>query len=556
VEDEAAARFEGGDNSFVADLELLRGGAIIIEDESGSVLGKLPPLEQILAFAAPAGIASVAGTQSQQALVALAQDAVLDKNWHEAARRWDACITCFGAKPHWLSNRAHALFEAGRLAEAEREYLSMAQTFPHLSTGMVGLARLAQRRSDWPAAVANWTYCLENFGGAYSTHWVVAKAHALRELGRLSEAERLVREFSDKRPDNGTLSAERMKLTLEHARRTGQLNARREELCEEIGARFPEGSGTDALIESMRLFTKLGEYDKARQRLMVAAPMVSAPGEIEILFRAASELVEPGSRGPVWEQLLAAARGRSVELELRLLLALERFAPFARTFDAARESLRGNANLELLTRFRARLGKPRSEVFAEHKVFGIGLSRTGTRSLARALQVLGFQAAHWTNPLTFQIIGPTDIYLFDAALDIAVAQDFEKLYYQYPNARFVWTHRPLEGWLTSVERHYQYWHRANGIAGLRQELENGVVAFGLSRAPIEFGLYLNAGDFGAAYETFERRVRSFFRDKPPEKLLVLDIFAGEGWNELCRFLDASVPIVPFPYCNKGLPVLT
>lgn len=547
LDDPAATRFEGGDNSFVLDLDVLRTGEVMILDEDGSVIGKLPPLDRIMALAGM----SAAPEPTSRALTAWARDAVLEEDWPEAVERWTACIAEFGEKPHWLTNRARALLEAGRPAEAEREYILLAERFPEMPNGMVGLARLAQDRKDWSGAVSLWTQCLEKFSDERAPQWMAAKAAALRQLGLFADAEELLRELAERHPDDGKFAKARIRASIEHAHHAGRSSVRHDEICEQIETHFPADAGNGELIEGMQLFSRLGDYERARRRLLLAVPRAASRQEIEILFRAVGELVETGSRGPLWERLLAAARPLSAELELRLLLAHERFAEFERRFDETRDGLAGHDNLDLLARVRTRLGKQRGEGFAEPKVFGIGLSRTGTQSLTQALRIVGIDAAHWTNPLTYQLIGATDVYLFGACTDISVAQDFEKLYYQYPNARFVWTRRPLDGWMPSVTRHYEFWHRASGIPGLRRELERGAIAFGLPRAAIEFGLYLNNEDFAESYRAFEQRVRNFFRDKPPGKLLELDVFAGQGWSELCAFLGVAVPDQPFPHANKG-----
>lgn len=540
------ARFEGGDNSFVLSLDLLATGEVMILGENGSVLGKLPPLAQIMALA---GLLEAEAELTPRALVVSARQAVAEERWSDAVECWAICIARFGEKPHWLSNRARALLEAGRHAEAEREYVALAERFADRPDGMVGLARLAQARKDWAGALSLWTQCLEKFSDAREPQWTAAKAATLRQLGRFSEAEASMRQLEER--GAGSFAKARIQLTIDHAHQSGQSAARHEEISEEIEACFPAAGEIADLVEGMRLFFRLGDYERARHRLLLAVPRACAPEEIDVLFRAIGELVETGARGPLWEQLLAAARPVSPALELRLLLAHERFSQFERRFDEVRGALAGDENLALLERVRARLGRPRREVFAEPKVFGIGLSRTGTQSLTEALRILGVDAAHWTNPLTYQLIGPADIYLFGACTDISVAQDFEKLYYQYPNARFVWTRRPPESWAASVTRHYEFWHRASGTIGLRHELDRGPVPFGFSRVAIEFGLYLNEPDFAAAHRTFEQRVRNFFRDKPKGKLLELDVFAGAGWAQLCPFLGRAVPGVAFPHANKG-----
>ena len=43
----------------------------------------------------------------------------------------------------------------------------------------------------------------------------------------------------------------------------------------------------------------------------------------------------------------------------------------------------------------------------------------------------------------------------------------------------------------------------------------------------------------------ERRVRAHFAGRPDD-LLVMDITAGDGWEQVCPFLGLPVPDAPFP----------
>src|SRR5262249_2021782 len=157
-----------------------------------------------------------------------------------------------------------------------------------------------------------------------------------------------------------------------------------------------------------------------------------------------------------------------------------------------------------------RLKGPRDAVFAERKVFGIGLSRTGTKSLSEALMILGIDAAHWTNPLTFQLVGDFDSYIFGACSDITITRNFEPLYYTYPNAQFVWTKRPLSSWLPSYERHYMAQHGASHVPALRAVFSRNRIRYGFAHALAEWNLYMPANDAAQAYETHARRVQHFF----------------------------------------------
>jgi hypothetical protein len=60
--------------------------------------------------------------------------------------------------------------------------------------------------------------------------------------------------------------------------------------------------------------------------------------------------------------------------------------------------------------------------------------------------------------------------------------------------------------------------------------------------------------FRRAYETHERSVREYFRERPAD-LLVLDICAGEGWERLCPFLGCEIPDTPFPRANEWMHLL-
>ena len=53
----------------------------------------------------------------------------------------------------------------------------------------------------------------------------------------------------------------------------------------------------------------------------------------------------------------------------------------------------------------------------QEKVFGIGLSRTGTASLNVALQVLGFRTYHWLVPFEKRLVTLEDCFFCDGMTD-------------------------------------------------------------------------------------------------------------------------------------------
>ncbi len=101
--------------------------------------------------------------------------------------------------------------------------------------------------------------------------------------------------------------------------------------------------------------------------------------------------------------------------------------------------------------------------WAKPKVFGIGLSRTGTRSLTFALQVLGFDVCHYpADAETFYELAHAK-YDFsvldehDGITDITVAPYYAQLDKLYPGSKFILTVREKPSWLKSCRNHW--WDR-------------------------------------------------------------------------------------------------
>ena len=97
------------------------------------------------------------------------------------------------------------------------------------------------------------------------------------------------------------------------------------------------------------------------------------------------------------------------------------------------------------------------------KVLGIGLSRTGTMSLAQALGQLGYRAANFVDHREARrgesswFAGDFDtdsLSGFDAAVDLPLPAFYPQLDARYPGSKFILTIRDPETWLVSVRRHW------------------------------------------------------------------------------------------------------
>lgn len=187
---------------------------------------------------------------------------------------------------------------------------------------------------------------------------------------------------------------------------------------------------------------------------------------------------------------------------------------------------------------------------AAGKIFGLGLSRSGTTSLNGALEILGYSALHfpdvrfrygrigllWGNR-ELRLSGRVD-RRYDALSDITILPFYRELDVTYPGSKFVLTVREKEAWLGSCSNFRKFkpeFRSPPEILELRRNLYGNE--------------YFDRDAYSAAYDRHHHDVQTYFRDREDD-LLVLDICSGEGWDLLCPFLGREVPAEPFPWQNK------
>ena len=185
------------------------------------------------------------------------------------------------------------------------------------------------------------------------------------------------------------------------------------------------------------------------------------------------------------------------------------------------------------------------------KVFGIGLSRTGTKSLTKALDLLGFNVMHYpTGKEVFEELtrGNYSFSLlqgYDGITDITVAPFYAQLDRLYPGSKFILTVRDKESWLRSLENHWSHKPAFDDRPG--RETRMKIRRF--LRAAV-YGCYVfNRDRMSYVYDLHYKNVVEYF-ERRPESLLILDIVAGEGWEKLCPFLNKPIPHVPFPLVTR------
>ena len=150
----------------------------------------------------------------------------------------------------------------------------------------------------------------------------------------------------------------------------------------------------------------------------------------------------------------------------------------------------------------------------ETKVFGIGLSKTGTSSLDRALNELGIRSIHFPcDRTTYEELATGNYRLsilqnYQAATDIPVAPFYVQLDSVYPNSKYILTERDVDSWLVSVRKHWEFmWRWAEND---RKFCE--FITFITART---YGVHRFQGDrFKYVYHRHADEVRNYFRNRP------------------------------------------
>lgn len=180
------------------------------------------------------------------------------------------------------------------------------------------------------------------------------------------------------------------------------------------------------------------------------------------------------------------------------------------------------------------------------RIFCVGLNKTGTKSLARAFELLGLRALHNATRATEALARAaaqgvpllTWVDDYDCYTDAPFYRWYRQLDQQYPDSRFILNTRDDESWVRSRTNHDRRWNV-------------------MRRAPDEPRRFCDRAVLLAFKRRKEAEIAAYFAGRV-ERFLMLDICGGQGWQALCGFLGLSAPRTPsgdiaaFPFENRRL----
>lgn len=221
------------------------------------------------------------------------------------------------------------------------------------------------------------------------------------------------------------------------------------------------------------------------------------------------------------------------------------------------------------------------------------LMRSGTMSMARAYDKLGFRAYHgldmtdrefdepggWGDWIKMERLAEdiwpevrsnakdrgqpprkvtkddwNDLYgEFDVITDLG-CYFTEQLIDAYPDAKVVLTKRNFDSWWHSFETQVldSTWHPANYVIQLTvAPLANYRATPAMRKMLFGSSATANLAEFKAQIRQYYDDYYDMVREKVSADRL-LEYNLGDGWEPLCRFLERPVPGEPFPRVNDSL----
>ena len=207
----------------------------------------------------------------------------------------------------------------------------------------------------------------------------------------------------------------------------------------------------------------------------------------------------------------------------------------------------------------------KTSLYKKHLIIGAGFGRTGTVSLKKALEILGFGPCYhmkevfnnddysfWVRVFDKKDYSWEEIFqTYNSTTDQPACYMWDELLEKFPNSKVILTTRNSDSWLKSYkETVYNYiTHQPLGIRlyslfSSFMRRHNKMMDAMNNRFPAYCPNYYSDEKVIKAFEDHNKKV---IESCPKEKLLVFDL--KDGWEPLCKFLGKEIPDVKFPHIN-------
>ena len=187
------------------------------------------------------------------------------------------------------------------------------------------------------------------------------------------------------------------------------------------------------------------------------------------------------------------------------------------------------------------------------KIIGAGFGRTGTESMKRALDMIGFGPCYhmlevlgrpkrsqtWVDIAHGRQKPDWDAVFegYQATVDWPAAYFWKEIASHFPEAKILLTVRSVDSWYNSMD--------TTILKVLRPAEDPETVG----HAVVKHAQFQNDLSRENVIRTFEAHYDDVRRSVSSERLLVYEL--GSGWEPLCAFLGCDVPDAPFPRGNDA-----
>ena len=153
------------------------------------------------------------------------------------------------------------------------------------------------------------------------------------------------------------------------------------------------------------------------------------------------------------------------------------------------------------------------------------------------------QLDHWKAIFAGRQVDWAEVYAgYAAQVDWPGAHVWHEASIAFPDAKVIHTERPEADWWRSFNATIGKFFALSDTLTLPPHIAEIFATMKSGFLAQTFGDFTDRDSAIAAYRANNRKVRDTI---PPERLLIFNV--ADGWEPLCRFLDAPVPETPFPH---------